>query len=196
MNYIAHLHIARRTGTSYAGNLLGDFQWTPSPASPAFYQAWRLHQRVDQYVDSHPQSDRFKGMARQGRRRFAGIVQDILMDYWLIREWGQFEAEPFEAFAAEAVYGLVQDKADCPERLQRMIESLQKENWLPHLGTEEGVDRALRSIQMRWSLGPYLTPFIDELPELIEQAKEPFQRFYPELLLDLPNLLQDIELKG
>lgn len=195
MNYIAHLHIARRTQTSYAGNLLGDFQWAASPDMPAFYQGWRLHQAVDGYVDNHHQSERFKRMARQGRRRFAGIVQDILMDYWLIQEWRQFETDEFDAFAHQAVQALIADRAYCPPRLQHMIDSLQNENWLAQLGSEEGVYRALRSIQRRWSLGAYLTPFIDELPALISQAQDPFQQFYPELLSNLPMMLQQIDLK-
>ncbi|WP_417551448.1 ACP phosphodiesterase [Marinomonas fungiae] len=182
MNYIAHLHIAKLTQTSYAGNLLGDFPWQPDPQQVELWRGWRLHQAVDTFVDAHPESERFKGLPRVGRRRFAGIIQDVLMDYWLVQTWEQFDEAPFAAFAERAVAALVQDKAQCPERLQRMISSLEQDNWLAELGTEVGVERAIRSIQRRWPLGHHLEPFIIELPLLFEQSKEPFLRLYPEVI--------------
>lgn len=182
MNYIAHLHIAKLTQTSYAGNLLGDFPWQPDPSHPELWQGWRLHQAVDTFVDAHPQSEYFKSLPRAGRRRFAGIVQDILMDYWLVQNWSQFDDASFAVFAEHAVTELVRDKAYCPERLQRMITSLEQENWLADLGTDWGVERAIRSIQRRWPFGHHLEPFIEELALVLEQAKEPFLLLYPEVL--------------
>lgn len=182
MNYVAHLHLAKITQTSYAGSLLGDFPWQPDPSAPKLLQGWRLHQAVDTFVDAHTESDRFKSMPRQGRRRFAGIVQDIAMDYWLIRHWADYDVQPFDAFASEAVSALIADKAYCPERLQRMISSLEDYNWLKELGTYEGVERAIHSIQKRWRLGHYLAPFIDELDVLLEQAHVPFNRLYPDVI--------------
>ncbi|MCO4786292.1 ACP phosphodiesterase [Marinomonas atlantica] len=182
MNYVAHLHLAKITQTSYAGSLLGDFPWQPDPSVPKLLQGWRLHQAVDTFVDAHTESARFKSMPRQGRRRFAGIVQDIAMDYWLIRHWSDYDVQPFDSFASEAVLALIADKAYCPERLQRMITSLEDYNWLKELGTYQGVERAIHSIQKRWSLGHYLDPFIDELDVLLEQAHEPFKRLYPDVI--------------
>ncbi|SBS30367.1 Acyl carrier protein phosphodiesterase [Marinomonas aquimarina] len=140
MNYIAHLHIAKLTHTSYAGNLLGDFPWQPDPKQRALWQGWRLHQAIDTFVDAHPQSQRFKTLPRTGRRRFAGIVQDILMDYWLVRLWSQFDQQPFDHFAHQVVQQLSRDKPLCPERLQGMIGSLEQNNWLADLGTDWGVN--------------------------------------------------------
>lgn len=163
----------------------------------AFYKGWRLHQAVDVYVDAHPQSERFKQMPRTGRRRFAGIIQDIAMDYWLINQWHLFELSSFDTFATRAVAALMRDKARCPERLQRMISSLEHRNWLAELGTEKGVQRAIQSIQKRWSLGHHLEPFVEELPAILEQAKEPFEQLYPALLKysDEQAQLIDMELK-
>lgn len=192
MNYIAHLHIAKVTQTSYAGNLLGDFPWQPDPQQRELWQGWRLHQAVDVYVDAHPQSAFFKSIPRAGRRRFAGIVQDILMDHWLVQHWQRFENTPFSVFASEAVNELARDKAYCPERLQRMIGSLEQENWLADLGTEWGVARAIRSIQRRWPLGHHLEPFIEELPLLLEQAEQPFLTIYPDVIAEAKRFVRHL----
>jgi acyl carrier protein phosphodiesterase len=182
VNYIAHLHIAKVTDTSYAGNLLGDFPWLPNNEQQDLVTGWRLHQAVDTFVDAHPQSLAFKSLPREGRRRFAGIVQDVVMDYWLVRSWGHFEQVSFERFADTAVSALREDKENCPQRLQAMISSLEQRNWLSDLGTQQGVERALRSIQRRWTLGHYLEPFIQELPLLLEQSRKPFEILYPDVL--------------
>ncbi|MBJ7553079.1 ACP phosphodiesterase [Marinomonas spartinae] len=182
MNYFAHLHIAERTQTSFAGNLLGDFSVQVNTLPDDLLKGWRLHQKVDVMVDEHEQSALFRSMARTGRRRFAGIVQDIVMDYWLIRYWTQFSDIPLPLFCQQAVMALMADVHRCPERLQRMIFSLEQHNWLADLGTQQGVENAIRSIMRRWRHGQHLQPFIEELPEVLAQGETPFLRLYPDLL--------------
>lgn len=182
MNYFAHLHIAAITKTSWAGNLLGDFPVQADTLDTDLWIGWQLHQQVDVMVDQHPSSLAYRQMPRKGRRRFAGIVQDIVMDYWLIRYWHRFASVELEVFCEQAVQGLVLDQARCPARLQAMIDSLQSNNWLASLGTEQGVERAIRSIMRRWKHGDYLQDFLTELPEVIAQGEAPFLALYPDLM--------------
>jgi acyl carrier protein phosphodiesterase len=182
MNYFAHLHIASITNTSWVGNLLGDFPVDIDSLDADLFTGWRLHQQVDVMVDNHDVSLAFRSMSRKGRRRFAGIVQDIAMDYWLIQYWDRFSSVPLSSFCDQALAGLVEDKHRSPERLGKMITSLETENWLPHLGTIQGVENAIRSIMRRWKHGHHLQAFLDELPDVIQQAEAPFLVLYPELL--------------
>jgi acyl carrier protein phosphodiesterase len=182
MNYFAHLHIASITNTSWVGNLLGDFPVESASLDADLLTGWRLHQQVDVMVDNHAASLAFRAMSRKGRRRFAGIVQDIAMDYWLIQYWDRFSSVPLTVFCDQAVLGLVQDKTRSPERLVNMINSLETNNWLPDLGTLEGVNNAIFSIMRRWRHGHYLQDFVDELPKIIDQAERPFLDLYPDLL--------------
>ncbi|ETI61876.1 acyl carrier protein phosphodiesterase [Marinomonas profundimaris] len=182
MNYFSHLHIASITNTSWVGNLLGDFPVDVSTLAPDLLVGWRLHQQVDVMVDKHDASVHFRSMPRKGRRRFAGIVQDIVMDYWLIQYWAKFGSVPLGVFCDQAVLELVKDKDRSPERLKNMIASLERENWLPNLGTIEGVEKAILSIMRRWRYGEHLQYFLDDLPQIIEQAEAPFLALYPDLL--------------
>jgi len=182
MNYFAHLHIASVTNTSWVGNLLGDFPVDVSELDSDLLVGWRLHQQVDVMVDQHQASVFFRSIPRKGRRRFAGIVQDIVMDYWLIQNWQHFSLVPLEVFCDQAVLGLVKDKSRSPERLKNMISSLEYNNWLSSLGTVDGVEKAIYSIMQRWRHGEYLQFFLDDLPQVIEQAEAPFLALYPDLL--------------
>ncbi|WP_137170029.1 ACP phosphodiesterase [Marinomonas sp. FW-1] len=182
MNYFAHLHIASLTHTSWVGNLLGDFSVEVESLDTDLWIGWQLHQKVDVMVDNHEASVLFRSMPRKGRRRFAGIVQDIVMDYWLIQYWDRFSSVPLDAFCDQALFGLVQDKERSPERLQNMIRSLENENWLANLGTIDGVEKAIYSIMRRWRHGEYLADFVEDLELVIKQAEAPFLRLYPDLL--------------
>ncbi|NLQ16014.1 DUF479 domain-containing protein [Marinomonas sp. M1K-6] len=193
MNYFAHLHIAAVSNTSWVGNLLGDFPVDPSHLEVDLLAGWRLHQKVDVMVDQHAASLHYRSMPRKGRRRFAGIVQDIVMDYWLIQYWADFSVTPLPSFCDQAVQGLVKDKYRSPERLKNMICSLEQENWLPNLGTIEGVDNAIHSIMRRWKYGEYLQDFIDDLPTVIAQAEAPFLALYPDLLRYVEDEMQKAE---
>ena len=135
MNYFAHLHVASLTQTSWVGNLLGDFAVDTSALDEDLLEGWRLHQQVDVMVDQHAASLAFRALPRKGRRRFSGIVQDIVMDYWLIQYWQQFSDIPLRVFCDQAVVGLVADAQRSPERLKGMINSLERHNWLSNLGT-------------------------------------------------------------
>ena len=182
MNYFAHLHIAFITNTSWVGNLLGDFPVNVSELDSDLLVGWRLHQQVDVMVDQHEASVLFRSIPRKGRRRFAGIVQDIVMDYWLIQNWDHFSAEPLSIFCDQAILGLAKDKDRSPERLRNMISSLEYDNWLPNLGTLDGVEKAIHSIMRRWRHGEHLQHFLDDLPHVIEQGEAPFLSLYPDLL--------------
>ena len=55
MNFLAHLHIASFTNTSFVGNFLGDFvKGDPAGQFNAeIVQGIRLHRFVDSYTDQH-----------------------------------------------------------------------------------------------------------------------------------------------
>ncbi|TDO98869.1 ACP phosphodiesterase [Marinomonas balearica] len=181
MNYIAHLHIADVTNTSFVGNLIADFGGQPQRDSE-LYQGWALHQMVDSLVDNHQVSLEYRQIERIGRRRFAGIVQDVFMDYWLIRHWSAFSNEPFERFSERVIEGLSQDISLCPPRLCSMVKSLNEYNWLPNLGTLEGIEKAIYSIQRRWRFGHHLSPFLDDIHTEIAYVESVFLALYPDVL--------------
>ncbi|MEL0613511.1 ACP phosphodiesterase [Marinomonas arenicola] len=196
MNYFAHLHIAYETNTSWAGNLLGDFPVVVSELPADLHSGWQLHQKVDVMVDEHDASVAFRSMSRAGRRRFSGIVQDIVMDYWLIQNWSRFSPLPLDIFCQTAVQGLLSDVNRCPARLQKMIYSLQQHNWLAELGTRQGVENALHSIMRRWRHGAHLQPFLDELPTVIQQGEAVFLALYPDLLSFVDQEVKKAEVVG
>jgi Uncharacterized protein conserved in bacteria len=137
---------------------------------------------VDSLVDHHAASIEYRQIERKGRRRFSGIVQDIFMDYWLVQHWSRFSDESFQSFSEKAVTSLSADLRMCPPRLHSMVESLVEYNWLPNLGTIEGIEKAIRSIQRRWRHGHHLSPFLDDIHAELAYVEPVFLSLYPEVL--------------
>ena len=81
MNYLAHLHIAKQTNTSYIGNLLGDFvkggiQYLDFEQE--IKRGIALHRAVDVYTDQHSfVSDLKRSLG--SHRRYGGIVLDVFL---------------------------------------------------------------------------------------------------------------------
>jgi len=102
MNYLAHLYLAERSGTSAAGNFLGDFvKGRPEDRySSELAVGIRLHRRIDTLTDAHPGVRHARRLMPRPHRRYAGILLDMWFDHVLAREWPRWHPTPLPAFAA------------------------------------------------------------------------------------------------
>lgn len=105
MNFLAHLWLADRTGTSLAGSVLGDVvrgaDLSAYPEDVAL--GIRLHRKVDAATDRHPVMAAQKALFAEGARRYAGIVLDLAADRALAHAWDEVggpNPEPLDEFAA------------------------------------------------------------------------------------------------
>lgn len=114
MNFLAHLWLAERTGTSMAGAILGDIvrgrDLSAYPAAIA--EGIQLHRRVDAATDRHPLIVHTRQGFAEGQRRYAGIVLDLVCDHLLARDWARHSEEPLPAFAQRAALAQTQ-AGDC-----------------------------------------------------------------------------------
>jgi len=104
MNLLTHLHLADHTGTSFAGQILGDVvkgrlgERYPRGVSAGI----QLHRAIDRFSDDHPQHAAMRRMFDPPLRRYAGILVDIGFDYSLARAWADHDDRPLADFAAFA----------------------------------------------------------------------------------------------
>lgn len=182
MNYLAHLYLAERTGTSFAGNFLGDFVRgrLDGRFAPEIEAGIRLHRRIDSYSDSHPLLMEARARFHAPFRRYAGILLDVYFDHLLARHWHEFHDEPMPRFARRAARAMRDDwpqAAPFPrERLERLSEVLCS------YARPQGVDTALRRVDARLSRS---SPLPRALPVLTGQdaaLDRVFGSFFPELV--------------
>ncbi len=100
MNYLAHFHIAKHTGTSITGALLGDFvkghTWQKLTAD------WQvgilLHRKIDSFTDQQLAKMNAFTYFSTPLRRYSGIALDVYFDYLLSRHWARFSQQDKNAF--------------------------------------------------------------------------------------------------
>ncbi|MES1954363.1 ACP phosphodiesterase [Salinisphaera hydrothermalis] len=112
MNLLAHLWLAERTGTSAAGQILGDLvkgRLDHTPFDAEISRGIRLHRTIDSTSDAHPAHRALRERFRPPLRRYAGIIVDIGFDHALACDWRHYSSEPLEQFAARAARRVVDE---------------------------------------------------------------------------------------
>lgn len=185
MNYLAHLYLADRTGTSFAGSLMGDVVRGPLEGRlpPTIEQGIRLHRRVDSYTDSHPAVRTAKARLKPPYRRYAGILLDVFFDHCLARHWPQFHAEPLERFVGRAHRTLLREGLELahPGFVLRLSYMRSRKLLLSYRDLD-GVEHALQGLSTRLSRRNPLATGLDALRPEYAALEDDFQLFFPDLV--------------
>lgn len=183
MNYLAHLFLAQPTPESCFGNLLGDFMRgvRPQDFSQPVRQGLANHRLVDRETDTHAQVLACKALFSPARRRFAGIIVDIVFDHFLIKHWSQFSAVPFDEFCHQRYTLLHQQIPAMPESMQHTVTGMVKHEWLKVYRQLDGVSRALDNTAARIRFRHQFAGSIDEVLQHYTTLESAFLAFFPEL---------------
>jgi len=89
---------------SLYGNLLGDFiAGADLESMPnSVLQGLENHKLVDRFTDSHDSLKPLKELLSKERKRFSGIMSDVVFDYFLIKHWEKFSDQDIHAFVQTA----------------------------------------------------------------------------------------------
>ena len=180
MNYLAHLFLAQPTPASCFGNLLSDFQKgvdiqaLPSPV----HAALQTHKLVDKFTDQHPLVVETKAKFSSSRRRFAGVTLDVLFDHFLIAHWQQFTDQSFETFCQQRYALLSHSLPDMPARMQHVVGSMVKEQWLDVYATLDGVSEAINRTARRIRFRHQFNNSIEEVEPHYAHLHRAFPDFF------------------
>lgn len=176
MNLLTHLYLADRTGTSFAGQILGDVvkgrlgERYPDDISAGI----RLHRGIDRFSDDHPQHQAMRALFDPPLRRYAGILVDIGFDYSLARAWADYDDLSLPDFATLA------EQRACSEWPSAAPYDAARLSGLAQLlaayREPDGIQRALTSVSRRLS---HRNPVADALPCLLAHRDEFDARLEP-----------------
>src|SRR5699024_7195222 len=101
MNLLAHLYLADMTGTSMAGQILGDRikGRLDGRFAPDVERGIRLHRAIDGFTDRHAVTSDLRRRFAPPLRRYGGILVDIGFDYCLARGWACYSDTALPRFA-------------------------------------------------------------------------------------------------
>src|SRR3954465_10546026 len=94
MNYLAHAYLSFGHSPVLVGNMISDFV----KGKQQYDYDWsiqkgiRLHREIDNFTDSHPAIKEMKKPFREKYGLYAGAFVDIVCDFFLANDSGQFSS--------------------------------------------------------------------------------------------------------
>jgi acyl carrier protein phosphodiesterase len=184
MNYLAHMFLSDDTSLSMLGNFMGDF--VKGNVEAKFQQeiidGIIRHRRIDHFTDSHSIVSSSKKLISEARRRFSGIIIDVLYDHFLSMNWDLYSKTGLNDFIEIVYKNLHNHRMDMPPAAELCIEKMLKEDWLSSYGSLEGIDKTFKRISGRLRRENNLWSAVEELEMNYHVLNTHFLRFFPQLI--------------
>ncbi|SFF27089.1 Acyl carrier protein phosphodiesterase [Fontimonas thermophila] len=195
MNFLAHLWLAERTGTSLAGAILGDVVRGAdlSAYPPELALGIRLHRRIDARTDRHPQIRALRSGFAAGARRYAGIVIDLACDHALAADWSSHSAEPLAVFCQRAAVAVARQArwfeyaGGCAPDAERFAALLRS------YAEPSGIDQAFARIARRLRAPAPLLAAASDWPRHARALQAGLPTLLAELVADVADLTSSDE---
>lgn len=184
MNYLAHLALSPEHPQQRLGNFYGDFVRGRLETLANHYphhvlEGIRQHRLIDRFTDDHPLVLECRQLLSPERRRFAGIMLDMLFDHLLIQHWDHFQLENRQQMIS-GFYRLLRSHSELhPPRLRNLAPRLMAEDWLNSYEDLDTVGFAIERIATRFSRPTTLRGAQQELEQKLPQLERRFLAFFP-----------------
>ena len=184
MNYLAHVFLARPTVESVCGNLMGDFMKGVrlNDLPPVIQRGVLNHRMVDRFTDAHPAVKALKPRLSPARRRFSGIICDVMFDHLLIQHWQAFSDDNFTDFVNNAHQQIEAGWHYLPTEMQRVMTLMIEQDWLHSYQTLAGVEAIIERMSRRIRFENQLGGAMQEVEDLLPHYEDAFLSLFPALL--------------
>ena len=148
---------------------------------PQIRQGVYLHRAIDKFTDSHANVIALKAVLSPKRKRFAGIVNDIVFDHLLAKHWQRYSDFTLSEFATLRYSELIAHKAYMPEKMDAMVSRMISGNWLLEYQFPQSIASAINGISRRIRFDNKLLGAAEEVMPALDEYEQAFFRFFPEL---------------
>ncbi len=193
MNYLAHAFLSDDDPEERLGSLLADFtrgrlQTLNRQYTAGVIKGITLHRRVDRFTDDHPLVFKSRQLFSGNRRRYAGIILDVLYDHFLSRHWERYSPRRRQSFIDD-IYSLLEgERHRLPPRMQRVTQLMTQQDWLGGYWHIERVGQAYDRLSLRLRRPNGLLGAVEEVQSHYAHLEWEFNRFFPDLLDNLTTL--------
>ena len=186
MNFLAHSYLTF-TDEQIVGQFLQDFIRNKDRFSfpEKIGEGITLHRAIDTFTDSHPEIHEAKKIFSPLVRLYAGAFVDVAFDYFLANSM------PDKALKehSEKVYRVLRNYDEfLPPNFLRMLDSMEKDNWLYNYREDWGIEFSIRNVLNK---AKYLNKnlavfevFLSSKPEL----QNHFDHFFPDVLAEVQKI--------
>lgn len=193
MNFLAHIFLSGNEQEIQIGNFIGDFvkgkemNTYPDGIRKGIY----IHRAIDHFTDHHPVVKESKQKLWDKYSHYAAVIVDVYYDHFLAADFDTIAGQPLKDFTTHFYQMIHEQKQWLPENVQRMLFFMEKDNWLFHYRTVEGIDRALTGISRRTKFRSGMEKASVDLEAHYESFHNDFNRFFPDLQAHVNQMLAD-----
>lgn len=180
MNYLAHSYL-----TFTDEQIVGQFLEDVIPNRDRFsypegmQEGITLHREIDTFTDSHPELRKAKKIFSPLVRLYAGAFVDVSMDYFLANSLSDFVLKNH----ADKVYQVLRKHENIlPNKLIRMVNGMEKDNWLYNYKEDWGIQYSIQNVLNKAKYLDKDLPVFDVFMKNKSQLQKHFDVFFPELL--------------
>lgn len=151
MNFLAHAFLAGTDPALMVGGVIGDWIKGPLPGQlPAdLVRGVALHRAIDSHAETHPAFRASRIRISPARRRYGGVVVDILYDHLLASRWDEYHTQPLGAFCAEVYRHIDLRMGDIPPSAHFALNLMAEEDWLTSYRHIDGIADVLARMSSR-----------------------------------------------
>ncbi len=184
MNYLAHLYLSFDDEKIMVGNFIADAVKgkTILGFDSEIQKGIRLHRKIDEFTDSHPQVAISKNRIREKYRKYAGVVIDMYYDHFLAAGWEKYADVPLLQFTKQCYRTLFMHYIIMPRRMKFVLPAMAAGNWLASYANPDNIGLALTGIASRTGFPSGIETGKEELLSYYNDFKSDFEIYFPELI--------------
>lgn len=179
MNFLAHSYLSF-TDEQIVGQFLQDFIRNKERFSfpPKVGEGITLHRAIDTFTDAHEQIHEVKKIFSPLVRLYSGAFVDVSFDYFLANSLSESDLLNH----SQKVYKVLRKYENLfPASFSRMLNSMEKDNWLYHYKDDTGIQFSFRNVLNKAKyLDKNLAVFEVFLSNKV-QLQNHFDNFFPDL---------------
>ncbi|WP_340198524.1 ACP phosphodiesterase [Ascidiimonas sp. W6] len=184
MNFLAHIYLSGDQDLVKIGNFAADSvrgkKYMNYP--PEMQKGILLHRHIDTFTDAHPTVRKSTKKLHANYSHYSGVIVDIFYDHFLAHNWKNYSPVPLDIYVSN-FYLLLQKHFDIlPQRIQKMIPFMIKDNWLLSYATIEGISRILYQMNNRTKNISRMNFAVIELEKYYQEFESEFTSFFEELI--------------
>ena len=192
VNFLAHIHLSGPDKDLRFGNFIADgIRGKEIHNFPKNVQAGiQLHRAIDSFTDQHPTFRAHCKLLSPDHGHYGRVIMDVVYDHLLAQHWNDFHDQPLAEFAQDFYRETELRKETIPQKMQRLFQLMQEQDWLVEYSRVEGLERILFHMSKRTSFPsnfPKAVAVVEENKTLLLPA---FADFYHELQVHCKNHLQ------
>ena len=186
MNFLAHSYLTFND-EQIVGQFLQDFIRNKDRFSfpKKIGEGITLHRAIDTFTDAHPEIHEAKKIFSPLVRLYAGAFVDVAFDYFLANSL----PDKILKEHSEKVYRVLRNHEELlPPNLLRMLDSMEKDNWLYNYRADWGIEFSMKNVLNK---AKYLNKnlavfdiFLNHKPQL----QYHFDHFYPDLVAEVQKI--------